>query len=101
MAKHLLKLNDIEDQFRDLTNRFEEVNFKLDKLSNRITKIQSDSQLRFNDLESGIISKNPDNKIIKKLSLIFQKIIVGIYLIDTLQIGDSLIRIGKREQKNL
>ncbi len=66
LTKHLLKLNDIEDQFRDLTNRFEEVNFKLDKLSNRITKIQSDSQLRFNDLESGIISKNPDNKIIKK-----------------------------------
>ena len=66
MTKHLLKLNDIEDQFRDLTNRFEEVNFKLDKLSNRITKIQSDSQLRFNDLEAGIISKNPDSKIIKK-----------------------------------
>ncbi len=66
MTKHLLKLNDIEDQFRDLTNRFEEVNFKLDKLSNRITKIQSDSQLRFNDLEAGIISKNPDSKIIIK-----------------------------------
>ena len=30
MTKHLLKLNEIEDQFRELTNRFEEVNFKLD-----------------------------------------------------------------------
>ena len=53
MAKHLLKLNEIEDQFRELTNRFEEVNFKLDKLSNRVSKIQSDTQLRFSDLESG------------------------------------------------
>jgi hypothetical protein len=47
MTKHLLKLNDIEDQFRELTNKFEEVNFKLDKLSTRVTKIKSDAQLRF------------------------------------------------------
>ncbi len=52
MTKHLLKLNEIEDQFRELTNKFEEVNFKLDKLSSRVTKIQSDTQLRFSDLEN-------------------------------------------------
>ena len=52
MTKHLLKLNEIEDQFRKLTNKFEEVNFKLDKLSTRVTKIQSDTQLRFSDLEN-------------------------------------------------
>jgi len=52
MTKHLLKLNEIENQFRQLTNKFEEVNFKLDKLSNRVSKIQSDSQLRFSDLEN-------------------------------------------------
>jgi len=53
MTKHLLKLNRIEDQFRELTNKFEEVNFKLDKLSSRVTKIQSDTQLRFSDIENG------------------------------------------------
>ena len=53
LTKHLLKLNDIEDQIRELTNKFEEVNFKLDKLSTRVTKIQSDTQLRFSDIESG------------------------------------------------
>ena len=60
LTKHLLKLNEIEDQFRELTNKFEEVNFKLDKLSTRVTKIQSDTQLRFSDLESGgaIIEKD-------------------------------------------
>ena len=56
MTKHLLKLNEIEDQFRELTNKFEEVNFKLDKLSTRVTKIQSDTQLRFSDLETGAIT---------------------------------------------
>tara|TARA_Y200000002_G_scaffold358898_1_gene342725 strand:+ start:243 stop:1205 length:963 start_codon:yes stop_codon:yes gene_type:complete len=52
LTKHLLKLNEIEDQFRELTNKFEEVNFKLDKLSSRVTKIQTDNQLRFSDLEN-------------------------------------------------
>ena len=52
MTKHLLKLNEIEDQFRELTNKFEEVNFKLDKLSTRVSKIQSDTQLRCSDLEN-------------------------------------------------
>ena len=63
MTKHLLKLNEIEDQFRQLTNKFEEVNFKLDKLSTRVTKIQSDTQLRFSDLEGGTINKIKDKKV--------------------------------------
>jgi len=62
MTKHLLKLNEIEDQFRQLTNKFEEVNFKLDKLSTRVTKIQSDTQLRFSDLETGSINNNEKQK---------------------------------------
>ena len=66
LTKHLLKLNDIEDQFRKLTNKFEEINFKIDKLSTRVTKIQSDSQLRFNDLESGQTTKTTGKKIKKK-----------------------------------
>ena len=63
MTKHLLKLNTIEDQFRELTNKFEEVNFKLDKLSTRVTKIQSDAQLRFSDLENGTASATKEKKV--------------------------------------
>ena len=63
MTKHLLKLNEIEDQFRMLTNKFEEVNFKLDKLSTRVTKIQSDNQLRFSDLENSESIKTDKNKL--------------------------------------
>ena len=62
MTKHLLKLNEIENQFRELTNKFEEVNFKLDKLSTRVTKIQSDNQLRFSDLESAGINTTSQKK---------------------------------------
>ena len=70
LTRHLLKLNEIEEQFRLLTNRFEEVNFKLDKLSNRVTKIQSDTQLRFSDLEADTTTKttklNKNKNKIKK-----------------------------------
>ena len=62
MTKHLLKLNEIEDQFRELTNKFEEVNFKLDKLSTRVTKIQSDTQLRFSDIENGSTNTSTEKK---------------------------------------
>ena len=52
LTKHLLKLSELEEQFKILTNNFEEINFKLDKLSSRITKVQTDNQMRFQDLES-------------------------------------------------
>ena len=41
LTRHLLKLSEVEDQFRQLTNNFEEINFKLDKLSSRLSKIQA------------------------------------------------------------
>ena len=62
LTKHLLKLNEIEDQFRELTNKFEEVNFKLDKLSSRVTKIQSDNQMRFSDIENSNIEIKSEEK---------------------------------------
>ena len=54
LTRHLLKLSEVEDQFRQLTNKFEEINFKLDKLSNRLSKIQADNQIRFQDIEFSI-----------------------------------------------
>ena len=71
LTRHLLKLNEIEEQFREVTNKYEEINFKIDKLSNRITKIQSDNQMRFNDLENvNITSQAPTKK--KRLQTINQ-----------------------------
>ena len=52
LTKHLLKLSELEEQFKILTNNFEEINFKIDKLSSRITKVQTDNQIRFQDLEN-------------------------------------------------
>jgi len=69
LTKHLLKLSELEEQFKILTNNFEEINFKLDKLSNRITKIQRDNQMRFQDIEkSGVTKSDSDLKKQKKLA---------------------------------
>ena len=56
LTRHLLKLSEVESQFRELTNKFEEINFKIDKLSNRLSKVQADNQLRFQDIESSLTS---------------------------------------------
>ena len=63
LTKHLLKLSELEEQFKILTNNFEEVNFKLDKLSNRITKVQTDNQMRFQDLESSTVTNTKKKKL--------------------------------------
>ncbi len=66
LTRHLLKLSEIENQFQQLTNKFEEINFKLDKLSNRMSKVQADNQIRFQDLEAGLSSGETTKKITKK-----------------------------------
>ena len=63
LTRHLLKLSEIEDQFRELTNKFEGISFKLDKLSNRLTKIQADNQVRFEEIDTELVSINSNNKL--------------------------------------
>ena len=66
LTRHLLKLSEIENQFQELTNKFEEINFKLDKLSNRMSKVQADNQIRFQDLENVMSSDATINKLTNK-----------------------------------
>ncbi len=66
LTRHLLKLSEIEKQFQDLTNKFEEINFKIDKLSSRLSKVQADNQLRFQNLEG----EDTDKKISSKKKIL-------------------------------
>ena len=80
LTRHLLKLSEIEDQFRELTNKFEEINFKLDKLSTRVSKIQADNQIRFQEIENDISSGNignTENQLSLKPKTETQKILPG------------------------
>ena len=77
LTRHLLKLSEIENQFQQLTNKFEEINFKLDKLSNRMSKVQADNQIRFQDLENSFSSVDGIKKITKKTEDGDDKILPG------------------------
>ena len=78
LTRHLLKLSEIEIQFNELTNKFEEINFKLDKLSNRISKIQADNQLRFQQIEEGKSANIQENKeLVSKPKEIENKVLPG------------------------
>ena len=67
LTRHLLKLTEIENQFQELTNKFEEINFKIDKLSNRLSKVQADNQIRFQELENNSIISTDENRKITSL----------------------------------
>ena len=67
LTRHLLKLSEIEQQFQQLTNKFEEINFKIDKLSSRLSKVQADNQLRFQELEVGNVNNVVTSKSDKNL----------------------------------
>ncbi len=80
LTRHLLKLSEVEDQFRELTNKFEEINFKLDKLSTRVSKIQADNQIRFQDIENNVSSGNissVENQLSSKPKTDQQKVLPG------------------------
>ena len=63
LTRHLLKLSEVEKQFQELTNKFEEIIFKLDKLSNRLSKVQADNQIRFQDVENALSSGEVGTKL--------------------------------------
>ena len=77
LTRHLLKLTEIENQFQQLTNRFEEINFKLDKLSNRLSKVQADNQIRFQDLETALSTGDINKLVLKKSNDKENKILPG------------------------
>ena len=77
LTRHLLKLSEVEDQFRKLTNKFEEINFKLDKLSNRLSKIQADNQIRFQDIETVMSSSEGVTQLTSKPKIDSNKALPG------------------------
>ena len=77
LTRHLLKLSEVESQFRELTNKFEEINFKIDKLSNRLSKVQADNQLRFQDIENSLSSGEVNPKLTSKSKEKLEKILPG------------------------
>ena len=52
----MVKLSELEEQIQKMTASNEETLFNLQKISERVDKIQRDTELRFSDLGSGSTS---------------------------------------------
>ena len=81
LTRQLAKISDLEKQIQQLTSKFEENNFKVQQLSDQLSKVSNDSQLRLQQLENNrtisdkvsapkevVLEKAP---AIKKTKLIF------------------------------
>ena len=55
LTRQLTKISDLEKQIQQLTSKYEESNFKVQQLSDRLNKISNDTQLRFQQLEGNRI----------------------------------------------
>ena len=52
LTRQLAKISELEKQIQEMTSRFEENNYKIQQLSDRLNKVSNDSQFRFQQLES-------------------------------------------------
>lgn len=52
LTRQLVKLSELEEQIQKITAGYEETLFKLQKISERVDKIQKDTELRFSQLEN-------------------------------------------------
>ena len=52
LTRQLAKISELEKQIQQITSKFEENNYKLQQLSDRLNKVSNDSQFRFQQLES-------------------------------------------------
>ena len=71
-------------QFQELTNKFEEINFKLDKLSTRLSKVQADNQLRFQQLENKTVNlQKIDNNLTLSVNTTEETLLPGSFNLKT------------------
>ena len=50
LTRQLVKLSELEEQIQKITSGYEETLFKLQKISERVDKIQKDTELRFSEI---------------------------------------------------
>ena len=70
LTRQLAKISDLEKQIQQLTSKFEENNFKVQQLSDQLSKVSNDSQLRLQQLEN---NKTVSDKVSPPKEVIVEK----------------------------
>ena len=58
LTRQLVKLSELEEQIQKITAGYEETLFKLQKISERVDKIQKDTELRFSEIGNQVLEAN-------------------------------------------
>jgi len=70
LTRQLAKISDLEKQIQQLTSKFEENNFKVQQLSDQLSKVSNDSQLRLQQLEN---KKTVSDKVSPPKEVVLEK----------------------------
>ena len=77
LTRQLAKISELEKQIQQMTSKFEENNYKLQQVSDRLNKVSNDNQLRFQQLENNkAISEKisaPKEVIVEKAPVVVKK----------------------------
>ena len=71
LTRQLTKISELEKQIQQMTSKYEENNYKLQQLLDRLNKVSNDSQLRFQQLES---NKVVSEKVSAPKEVILEKV---------------------------
>jgi tol-pal system protein YbgF len=70
LTRQLTKISELEKQIQQITHRYEENSYQLQQLSDKLNKVSSDNQLRFQQLEN---NKFASDKVISPKEVIEEK----------------------------
>jgi len=77
LTRQLAKISELEKQIQEMTSKFEENNYKLQQLSDRLNKVSNDNQFRLQQLENNkAISEKisaPKEVIVEKAPVVVKK----------------------------
>ena len=95
LTRQLTKISELEKQIQLMTSKYEESNYKIQQLSDRLNKISNDNQFRLQQLESNkaIVDKvNPAKEVTVEKSVIVNKNLKNILNSDGINEEENIIK---------
>lgn len=63
LTRQLTKISELEKQIQEMTSKFEENNYKIQQLSDRLNRVSNDNQIRLQQLENNKIASDKVNPL--------------------------------------
>ena len=105
LTRQLAKISELEKQIQEMTSKFEENNYKVQQLSDRLNKVSNDNQFRLQQLENNkAISEKisaPKEVIVEKAPVVVKKNENNILNSEEIDIEKNVIEEKKVQSDNI